>query len=80
MIRDAVEHDVDMSWAVSPSLRCVAGIARSLGRPAVVHLELDSGLSRGGARTEDWTALVAAPARPKWRARCACGASGHTLA
>jgi len=30
-----------------------------LGRPAVVHLELDSGLSRGGARKEDWPELVA---------------------
>lgn len=60
LIRDAVEHDVDMSLGSVAQLDVVAGIARSLGRPAVVHLELDSGLSRGGARTEDWTALVAA--------------------
>jgi alanine racemase len=59
-IREAVSHDVDMSLGSIAQLDVVAGIARSLGQPAAVHLELDSGLSRGGARAEDWPDLVAA--------------------
>lgn len=60
IIREAVDNDVDMSLGSTAQLDVVAGIARSLGRPAAVHLELDSGLSRGGARAEDWPDLVAA--------------------
>ncbi|MHA7300960.1 alanine racemase [Pseudarthrobacter sp. MDT1-22] len=60
IIREAVENDVDMSLGSPAQLDVVAGIARTLGRPAAVHLELDSGLSRGGARAEDWVGLVAA--------------------
>ncbi|MBT2520370.1 alanine racemase [Arthrobacter sp. ISL-28] len=60
IIREALENDVDMSLGSRAQLDVVAGIARTLGRPAAVHLELDSGLSRGGARAEDWPGLVAA--------------------
>ncbi|MDQ0617496.1 alanine racemase [Arthrobacter globiformis] len=62
-IREAVSHDVDMSLGSIAQLDAVAGIARSLGQAAAVHLELDSGLSRGGARAEDWPDLVAAARR-----------------
>ncbi|MDQ0209931.1 alanine racemase [Arthrobacter bambusae] len=58
-IREALEYDVDVSLGSVAQLEVLAGIARQLGRPAVVHLELDSGLSRGGARQEDWSELVA---------------------
>ncbi|MBO1266587.1 alanine racemase [Arthrobacter cavernae] len=58
-IREALEYDVDVSLGSVGQLEVLAGIARQLGRPAVVHLELDSGLSRGGARKEDWAELVA---------------------
>ncbi|UVJ40619.1 alanine racemase [Arthrobacter sp. CJ23] len=58
-IREALEYDVDVSLGSIGQLEVLAGIARQLGRPAVVHLELDSGLSRGGARKEDWAELVA---------------------
>lgn len=58
-IREALENDVDVSLGSVGQLEVLAGIARQLGRPAVVHLELDSGLSRGGARKEDWPGLVA---------------------
>ncbi|WP_077488092.1 alanine racemase [Sinomonas mesophila] len=58
-IREALEHDVDLSLGSVHQLEATVGIARGLGRPAVVHLELDSGLSRGGARAEDWPELVA---------------------
>ncbi|MDQ1057488.1 alanine racemase [Arthrobacter globiformis] len=63
IIRDAVENDVDMSLGSAAQLDAVAGIAKGLGKPAAVHLELDSGLSRGGARAEDWSNLVAAARR-----------------
>ncbi|MBT2595628.1 alanine racemase [Arthrobacter sp. ISL-72] len=59
-IREALEYDVDVSLGSVAQLDVVAGIASRLGRPAVVHLELDTGLSRGGARAEDWPELVAA--------------------
>jgi alanine racemase len=62
-IREALEYDVDVSLGSVAQLDVVAGIARLLGRPAVVHLELDTGLSRGGARAEDWAELVAAARR-----------------
>jgi alanine racemase len=62
-IREALGYDVDVSLGSVAQLDVVAGIARLLGRPAVVHLELDTGLSRGGARAEDWAELVAAARR-----------------
>lgn len=58
-IREALENSIDVSLGSVHQLDVLAGIAKDLGRPAVVHLELDSGLSRGGARKEDWAALVA---------------------
>lgn len=60
LIREAVENDVDMSVGSVAQLDVVAGAAREVGRSAAIHLELDSGLSRGGARMEDWPELVAA--------------------
>ncbi|GAA3275997.1 alanine racemase [Paenarthrobacter aurescens] len=58
-ILEALENDIDVSLGSVSQLEVLAGIAKRLGRPAVVHLELDSGLSRGGARKEDWAELVA---------------------
>ncbi|MDQ0732981.1 alanine racemase [Arthrobacter sp. B1I2] len=57
-ITEALENDVDVSLGSVSQLEVLAAAARRLGRPAVVHLELDSGLSRGGARMEDWAGLV----------------------
>lgn len=58
-IIEALENDIDVSLGSVRQLEVLAGAAGRLGRPAVVHLELDSGLSRGGARKEDWPELVA---------------------
>lgn len=58
-IREALENRIDVSLGSVRQLEVLAGIAALLGRPAVVRLELDSGLSRGGARKEDWAELVA---------------------
>lgn len=55
---DAVAADVDLSanspWMVSE----IAAGARQAGRPARLHLEADTGLSRGGAVPADWPELV----------------------
>lgn len=59
-VAEAVEHVIDISLGSPAQLDVVAGTARALGRTAFIHLELDSGLSRGGARHEDWPALVTA--------------------
>jgi len=56
---EALENDIDLSLGSVSQLEVLAGAAQRLGRPGVVHLELDSGLSRGGARMEDWAGLVA---------------------
>ncbi|MEV7605190.1 alanine racemase [Paenarthrobacter sp. NPDC089322] len=58
-IREALENEIDVSLGSVRQLEVLVGIAERLGRPGVVHLELDSGLSRGGARKEDWPELVA---------------------
>ena len=57
-ILEALKNDIDVSLGSVSQLEVLAGIAQRVGRPAVVHLELDSGLSRGGARKEDWAELV----------------------
>jgi len=57
-ILEALENNIDVSLGSVHQLQVLADIAERLGRPAVVHLELDSGLSRGGARKEDWAELV----------------------
>ncbi|XAS68040.1 alanine racemase [Micrococcaceae bacterium Sec5.7] len=59
VIREALEFDIDVSLGSLDQLEVLAGISKDLSHPAYVHLELDSGLSRGGARAEDWPELVA---------------------
>lgn len=55
---DAVAANVDLSagapWMVSE----IAGAARQAGRPARLHLEADTGLSRGGTVLAGWPELV----------------------
>ena len=54
-----VEVSVNAEWALDE----VVAAARATGRPARLHLKVDTGLSRGGATPEDWPGLVAAAAR-----------------
>src|SRR5690606_3887706 len=54
--------DVDVAVYSVTQLGEIAGAARALGRPARVHLKIDTGLSRGGATRADWPALVRAAA------------------
>lgn len=53
----AIRHDIDLAV---PSLRHLASIqmaAQRVGRPAHVHLHLDSGMSRDGIDRAEWNAL-----------------------
>ncbi|WP_427016456.1 alanine racemase [Pseudarthrobacter sp. P1] len=61
-IRAAVENSIDVSVGSIEALEAVAAIAKERGTRAQIHLELDSGLSRGGARPDEWAKLVEAAA------------------
>jgi alanine racemase len=58
-----VAADVDLSVSAPWTLAELAAAARDAGRPARVHLKIDTGLSRGGAPFTDWPDLVTAAAK-----------------
>ncbi|NAZ82533.1 alanine racemase [Kineococcus sp. R8] len=58
----ALRADVDVSVAAGWALEEVVAAARRTGRTARVHLEVDTGLSRGGAAPHAWPALLNAVA------------------
>lgn len=53
----AIRHDIDLAVPSIPHLLAIRHAARALGRPAHVHLHLDTGMSRDGADRSEWTAL-----------------------
>lgn len=54
----AIEFDIDLG--VSTLWQLEAIVAGYRGKPARVHLKIDTGLHRNGARPEDWPTLVSA--------------------
>lgn len=58
-----VVHDIDLSVASVRQLAAVQTAAVAAGRPARVHLKIDTGLSRNGAAEAGWPALVDAAAK-----------------
>ncbi|HEV7657702.1 MAG TPA: alanine racemase [Mycobacteriales bacterium] len=58
-----VAADVDLSASAPWAVAELAAAARDAGRPARVHLKIDTGLSRGGAPAADWADLVTAAAK-----------------
>ena len=56
----AIREDVDLTVDAVPLLHEVAAAATRAGRPARVHLKIDTGMARGGATPARWLALVAA--------------------
>jgi alanine racemase len=56
----AVRADVDLSAPTVAALDDLAAAARSAGRPARVHLKIDTGLGRNGSTVADWPDLLAA--------------------
>lgn len=61
-VASAVAADVDLSVATLPQLRQVISAFRDAGRRPRVHIELDTGLSRGGAAPDTWLTLFRAAA------------------
>jgi alanine racemase len=60
---DAVARGVDLSVDSAWRVAEVVEAARLTGRPARLHLKIDTGLSRGGAVAADWPDLVTAAAK-----------------
>lgn len=58
----ALAQGVELSVAAGWALEEVVAAARAVGRPAGVHLEVDTGMSRGGASPQEWPALLDAVA------------------
>lgn len=54
----ALAADVDVSVGAPWGIDAVCSIAADLGRPARVHLKIDTGLSRNGATADDWPDLL----------------------
>ncbi len=62
-VRRALDAGIDLSVNSRWALEAVCAAARDAGRPARVHLKIDTGLSRNGAYVTDWPDLVAAAAK-----------------
>ena len=62
-VRSAIAADVDLSVSAEWVLDLVATAAPSAGKPARVHLKVDTGLGRAGALGENWSALVESAAK-----------------
>jgi alanine racemase len=56
----AIRADVDLTVDAMPLLDEIVAAAARAGRPARVHLKIDTGMARGGATPAGWPALVAA--------------------
>ena len=59
----ALAADVDLSVSALWALEEIATAARRIGRPARIHLKVDTGLGRNGAFGDDWPDLLAAARR-----------------
>jgi alanine racemase len=56
----AIMGDVDLTAGSAELVSQIAVAAGLAGRPARLHLKVDTGMSRGGAAAADWPGLVAA--------------------
>ncbi|HEX5533773.1 MAG TPA: alanine racemase [Actinomycetales bacterium] len=54
----AIAADVDLSVSAPWALDAVLQGAAAAGRPARIHLKVDTGLGRGGSAARDWPELV----------------------
>ena len=57
---EAVRHGVDLSAGTAGLIEQIAAAARQAGRPARLHLKVDTGMSRGGATARAWPDVVGA--------------------
>jgi alanine racemase len=56
-LHEGVAADVDLSASSTGLVEEIAAAARRSGRPARIHLKIDTGLARGGAGASDWPGL-----------------------
>ena len=54
----AIRHGVDLTVGTAALVDQIALAAEGVGKPARLHLEADTGMSRGGATADDWAGLV----------------------
>ena len=59
-LHEGVSAGVDLSAASVHQLHEIVAAGRRAGRPARLHLKLDTGLGRGGAAVAEWPALAEA--------------------
>src|SRR5262249_59093998 len=57
---EAIRHDVDLGVSSAAMVAEIAAAAQRAGRPARVHLKVDTGMSRGGATMAEWAGPGAA--------------------
>jgi alanine racemase len=62
-LHEGVAAGVDLSAASVAQVAEMVAAGEAAGRPAAVHLKIDTGLSRGGATVADWPELVEAAAK-----------------
>lgn len=55
---DAIKHDIDLGVASIASLREISVAVKMLGRKARIHIEVDTGMTRGGL-LDEWPAFLA---------------------
>jgi alanine racemase len=55
---EAIALDVDLTVGTAALVRQIAAVAAVVGKPARLHLEADTGMSRGGATVADWPDVV----------------------
>jgi alanine racemase len=55
---EAIRHEIDLTAGSASLVGQIALAAEGAGKPARLHLEVDTGMSRGGATLADWPALV----------------------
>jgi alanine racemase len=68
--KEAVELDVDLSAGTASLVRQIALAAVLAGRPARLHLKVDTGMSRGGAPLARWPEVLAAALDEQAQGRC----------
>jgi alanine racemase len=62
-LHQGIVAGIDLSAATTGMVDELVAGARTVGRPARVHLKLDTGLNRGGATPADWPVLVESAAK-----------------
>jgi alanine racemase len=57
---EAIARQIDLSAGTASMVAEIAAAARRAGRPAGLHLKVDTGMSRGGATASDWPGVLTA--------------------